>query len=256
MPTPRHALVPSLATATLTVCLTAALAQGSTARLAPDGVAGKVYYAPFPVEVKVDGLANDWAGVPRVAVNSGPYKAKDDKTNLIFAAAADERNLYLLAEVTDASIIAGKHDLDFWNEDSVEFYLNASPKLDATSYTKGITQLTFPAVNLTSPKSVVSGINNTVWDKVTFKMLPTAGGYTLEASLPLETADWKVPPVHGTTLGFQVHLNAAYSKDRDTKLIWSLADTADNSWENPSLFGRLVFYRVGETSTPAPSDAK
>ncbi|HWG84504.1 MAG TPA: sugar-binding protein, partial [Deinococcales bacterium] len=138
----------------------------------------------------------------------------------------------------------------YWNEDSVEFYLNASGKLGATAYEKGIVQFTFPAVNITSDKLVVAGINNTFWDVTTLKAVKTATGYVIEASVPLKTSGWDIKLAHGTVVGFQAHLNAASSKDRETKLIWGKADTADASWQNPSLFGRLAFFKVGETTTP------
>ncbi len=56
---------------------------------------------------------------------------------------------------------------------------------------------------------------------------------------------------------FRRRRTARPTADRDTKLIWSLADTSDNSWSNPSLFGTGLFYELGRTdipmqSTPAP----
>jgi beta-glucosidase len=66
-------------------------------------------------------------------------------------------------------------------------------------------------------------------------------------------------------LGFQVHLNGASSADRDTKLIWSAADSNDSSYQNPSVFGQLIYVTAGSqeklvfqpttmppTSTPMP----
>jgi hypothetical protein len=51
-------------------------------------------------------------------------------------------------------------------------------------------------------------------------------------------------------------LNGASQTDRDLKLSWSAADTSDQSYQNPSVFGQLIFQRVGAdlpTPTPAPT---
>ncbi|HEX2619286.1 MAG TPA: sugar-binding protein, partial [Phototrophicaceae bacterium] len=68
------------------------------------------------------------------------------------------------------------------------------------------------------------------------------GGYRIEASVPLVNDVWTILPEHLGKLGFQVHLNGASSENRDTKLIWSVYDTQDQSWSNPSLFGQLIFW--------------
>jgi hypothetical protein len=52
-----------------------------------------------------------------------------------------------------------------------------------------------------------------------------------------------IEPKHESVPGFQVHLNgASASNDRDTRLIWSVYDTQDQSYMNPSLFGQLIFW--------------
>ncbi len=46
----------------------------------------------------------------------------------------DLDNLYITMQMPDKTLITGKHGMEFWNEDSMEFYVNASGDLNATSY--------------------------------------------------------------------------------------------------------------------------
>ena len=76
-------------------------------------------------------------------------------------------------------------------------------------------------------------------------VVKTDDGYVVEASVPLVADVWSITPIQLGKLGFQVHLNGASGdNDRDTKLIWSVYDTQDQSYTNPSLFGQLIFWRV------------
>ena len=79
-------------------------------------------------------------------------------------------------------------------------------------------------------------------------LVKTDTGYVVEASVPLKTDVWDIVPEHLGVLGFQSHLNGSSGPRRDTKLIWSAADIQDQSWSNPSLYGKLIFwdhYEVG-----------
>lgn len=80
-----------------------------------------------------------------------------------FAAAADSESLYFAADVTDDSIIAGQHDTDYWNEDSVELYLNGTGDLTLRSVVDGVAQVTIPALNigLDPEETVIAGVRGT-----------------------------------------------------------------------------------------------
>ena len=93
--------------------------------IAPDGIFGETYYAPFPVKVTLDGKFDDWAGVPQVSLESGDAGVSFAAA----AAAADAELLYLYAAMVDDTIISGEHGADYWNEDSVEFYTLKGHKL-------------------------------------------------------------------------------------------------------------------------------
>jgi beta-glucosidase len=208
----------------------------------------------------VDGDLTDWQGVPLVGMASA---AGANQVKVSFAAAADDANFYFMADVTKATIVAGTHDINYWNEDSVEVYLNATGDLGLVSYQDGVAQVTVPAVDIgKSPEeSIVAGVNG---DKVGAKpvVVKTDKGYALEVAIPLTSSFWDLTPSKGRTLGFQVHLNGASSTDRDTKLIWSAADTNDSSYQNPAVFGQLIYVEAGSTeklsfqataTSPAPT---
>jgi endo-1,4-beta-xylanase len=220
--------------------------KSDPAQLAPDSVPGAVYYAPFPVAITLDGKTDDWANVPRVTIDSGPMLPPGHDTAMTFAVAAGETHLYFLAEVQDSKLAYGTHDpaTDWYKEDSVEFYVNATGDLELTSYQAGVTQIGILVANITQPDEPIIGGYNSTDVPVDAVVIETEDGYLVEAAVPLVTDVWTIEPEHLSILGFQAHLNGSSSTDRDTKLIWSVYDTQDQSWTNPSLFGQLIFWDV------------
>ncbi|GAB4515229.1 MAG: hypothetical protein OHK0046_18400 [Anaerolineae bacterium] len=216
----------------------AVTAQGAT--LAPEGTSGETYYAPFPVNITLDGEFNDWNGVPQVYMGQGVGRPA-----MSFAAAADAEFLYLWGDIIDTNIITGQHGENYWNEDSVEFYLNGTGDFTRSSYTDGIAQLTLPPLNIgAAPEDVViAGVRGATLEAQVVTV-QTDTGWAVEVAVPLESAVWSITPEHEGEMGLQVHLNAAAELNRDSKLIWSIFDPGDQSYQNPSLFGRLIFYEV------------
>jgi beta-glucosidase len=252
--------VPALATATTEPVAAASPEAPSAAEsLAPDGVPQETYYAPFPVTITLDGDLTDWEGVPRVTI---PEEAKEypDLSAVTFAAAADEAHLYFMGDVTDNNIISGEHGTDYWNEDSVEFYVNATGDLSLTSYRNGVAQITVPPLNIGRgpEESVVGGARGDTAD-AQVAVVETDRGYAVEVAVPLRNDAWNIRLDHGNVIGFQVHVNGASTANRDLKIIWSALDTADRSYQNPSVFGELIFFEIGQTEvaqvepTPGPT---
>ncbi len=241
--------------ATIGTPVTTAAADPATSAepLAPDGIPAEVYYAPFPVEIALDGDRSDWVGVPTVTI---PPTADVviGATSVEFAAAADDEFLYLLGDVTDSRIVTGQHGTDYWNEDSVEFYVNATGDLQLASYTDGVAQITVPPLNAGRPADevVLGGIRADTVD-ATVAVAETPDGYVVELAVPLQNRVWNIRREHGSSIGFQVHLNSASESSRDVKVIWSRFDTGDTSYLNPGVFGTLTFFEVGETSVDAPA---
>lgn len=219
------------------------------AQLAPDPVDGAAYYVPFPVAIKLDGQDDDWSHIPRVMVNKGSMLPANNATTMRFAVAADAAHLYFLVDVQDSQLVYGKHDLasEWYQEDSVEIYLNMTSNLNLVAYEKGVVQIGILAANIANPESLVVGGVNSEDADVQAVVVKTDEGYRVEAAVPLVTDVWSFTPIRLAKLGFQISLNGSSDKDRDTKLIWSRYDMQDQSYRNPSVFGQLIFWR-GKTA--------
>ena len=261
-PPPKEAATapPALSTATTDLDPTpSSEAPPAAELLAPDGVPQETYYAPFPVSITLDGDFTDWEGVPRVTI---PEEAREypDLSAITFAAAADKTHLYFMGHVTDDNIISGEHGTDYWNEDSVEFYVNATGDLSLTSYRNGVAQITVPPLNIgRSPEdALVGGVRADTADPQV-AAAETERGYAVEVAVPLKNDAWNMRLDHGNVIGFQVHVNGASTSNRDLKIIWSAFDKADKSYQNPSVFGELIFFEIGQTEvakaepTPGPT---
>ena len=98
--------------------------SAESGNLAPPVSLTKRIMPPFPMTMTLDGDLSDWAGVPRVTIPDTSVVAWD--TTMTFAAAADDQYLYMMADVIDPIIITDQHGTEYWNEDSVEFYINAA----------------------------------------------------------------------------------------------------------------------------------
>lgn len=216
-------------------------------QLPPDSIAGRIYYAPYPVTISLDGNVDDWTNIPQVTLEDGSLIPDDNDTSMSFAVAADDTHLYFLADVMDSTVVYGNYGTDEWyREDSIEFYLNTTGDLEASTYANGIVQMGFMAANIAEDdQSLLGGINSGDAE-VSFVVIKTDDGYRVEAAVPLVNDVWNIEPSHESVLGFQAHLNGSSADDRDTKLIWSVFDTQDQSWQNPSLFGQLIFWDIDQ----------
>jgi endoglucanase len=218
---------------------------------------GEVLYIPFPFEIEVDGELSDWDDLPTYYVDRGPNPPPDPEENgsFTFSVAADLENFYITMQMPDKNIVAGKHGSEFWNEDSMEFYINAAGDLSASSYKTNIFQININAADIgnTDPEGLtITGVFSTGIPVRGF-VFKTDEGWGFEASVPLEGI---VEPTHGLEIGFQSQINGATIQERDVKLIWSNADTSDNSWQYPYLFGRGIFFELGREDIPQPSEVQ
>ncbi len=256
MPVKHHRFVSSLIVAALLAGFFLGLGQPVRAQtagpLTPPEIPGEAVYVPFPVTITLDGKLDDWQNVPVQVVTKGPFTSAvpGEDGPLSFALAADGENFYITMSIVDKTILTGQHGADFWNEDSLEFYLNTSGDLNAATYADGIIQVNINPGNLgnTDPASLTLTGANAAQAQVRAFVFKTADGWGFEAALPLN-----IKPEHGLEIGFQAQANGASEKDRNVKLIWSNADSADNSWKSPFLFGRALFFGVGSTDIPSPS---
>jgi beta-glucosidase len=220
--------------------------------LAPDGIYGESYYAPTGVSITLDGSFDDWAGVPRQTVPEGNDFSLG-APSVTFAIATDDEYLYFWGDVVDNNIISGQHGADYWNEDSIEFYINATGDLSLTSYTDGVAQLTIPPINAELPEAQAPFFGGVRGETAEAQIVTvyTETGYAVEVAIPLNNAVWSIDTSSTEPLGVQVHLNIATSSNRNAKLMWSTWDNADQSYLNPSLFGELYFYQNENTAVEA-----
>ncbi len=215
--------------------------------LVAEGEPNYTYIAPFPVAISLDGDLSEWEGVPLVSMGN------PDSTAVTFAAASDGEYIYFMADVIDPVIISGEHGDQYWNEDSVEFYINGTGDLALASYLDGVTQITIPPVNIgASPEEFIfSGINVGPTGAKAI-VVKTEQGYAIELSVPAASDVWDIPVFHNKSFGFNVHLNGSVEGGRDLKLIWSANDPADASYYNPSVFGQLIFSEIGNQTPVGP----
>lgn len=103
--------------------------------------------------------------------------------------------------------------------------------------------------NLPTEEAIIAGIQGASAEAQVVTVL-TDTGYAVEVAVPLNNAVWSIDPTASEPIGFQVHLNSASASSRDTKLIWSIWDTADRSYLDPSVFGELYFFPLAD----APDD--
>jgi endoglucanase len=226
--------------------------------LAPAQVPGVAVYIPYDVGIKVDGKLDDWARVPVQSVDYGPLTSNDflEDGEFHFQVAADETNLYLAATTNDKSIIAGQHGGNYWNEDSMEFYLNTSGDLNAHSYGDHIWQVNINAADIgkTNPDGLtLTGVNS---EKIhvhgyVFKTTLPYPGWGFEISVPMSNLGIK--PEADKEIGFSMQLNGASVLDRNVQLNWSKADTNNTSYQDPAKFGTGIFFKVGTTVVPTPA---
>lgn len=219
--------------------------------LAPDSVPGQAVYVPFPVAITLDGDMSDWAGVPTTTVTTGTATSDDPAENgsFTFAVAADSANLYVLMTMPDKTIVTGQHSTNFWNEDSLEFYVNFSDQFFPTGYSSHIHQFNINPgdIGKTDPGKLIVTGTNSARAGVTGILFKTDDGWGFEAAVPFP-AGFTVE--HGRQFGFQADANGSSGGDRDVKLIWSAADTGDTSYQDPSVFGVGVLYAVGSADVP------
>ena len=229
-------------------------AQGGDEVTVPEGIPGELIYIPFPIAITIDGSLDEWASIPHYIVDKGPSTSSDPAENgsFTFAVAADENVFYISMTSRDQNIVAGQHGNNYWNEDSLEFYLNLSGNFYTPIYSDGMFQINIPSVDIgnSDPAELtLSGVRSGDI-AVTAYVIETDDGWGFEAAVPLNDL---FTIAHGAEIGFQAQANGATERDRNVKLIWSNADTGDTSWQDPSVFGRAIFYELGQTDEPQPS---
>ena len=124
------------------------LALQQSQSLVPPDIPGEVVYIPYPVEITVDGDLADWEDLPIIEVVDEEARDPAENGSFSFSLAADMETFYITMQMPDKTIIAGEHRNEYWNEDSFEFYLNASGNLEARRYAEKIFQININATDI------------------------------------------------------------------------------------------------------------
>jgi hypothetical protein len=203
----------------------------------------------------IDGNVDEaWLRAPKYklanelkSVSSGeklvPIKSPDD-LSADFRALWDEKNLYLLVDVTDDILVSdtdpnhpvklpsGSTNIPWWWDDSVEIYLDAD-NAKPPQYGKHDAMFRFNW----GPKPMMRVYNQNVEthvEGVEYAMVKTEKGYRLEASFPWNA--FALKPSAGATVGLDVHVNDDDDGGpRDHKITWH--DTSDQAYRSPKVFG-------------------
>ncbi len=140
----------------------------------------------------------------------------------------DNDYLYVFATVTDDSQINDSQNS--YEDDAVEIYIDINNDKAAT-YGANDVQYTFGWDDGAVVGSLPSGRLTT---GITYAVLDTDDGYIIEARIPWTTTQGS--PAVNQLIGIDFMINDDDNgTGRDGKLSWSA--TADDAWQNPSLFG-------------------
>lgn len=214
------------------------------------GTFGEVINCAFPNTVKLDGDLNDfaWQFSPWHTINNdeGTQPAPDgNDATCSFSVVADNEWLYVAFRITDDEILTGEvTGNDLWQDDSVEVYIDANHARTDT-YEPDDAQITIGADNIelgNIEEPDLGGTGDGATTGTQAAVVESDDGWIVEAAIPLSNDKWDIEPEDGLVIGFNVHFNDDDDGgDRDHKLIWSLNDVDDASWDNTSRFADLEF---------------
>lgn len=198
----------------------------------------------------IDGDAADWNGLEGSSPEKwtfGEAKAERDPSG-VFLLRADDKNLYLFADVIDAE--ANENELPAplaWRNDSVEVYVGIG---DAThnKFLTGDSQIRLVPVSRADTKKVGVSINDRIVENetgVAAVAVYTERGYRIEAALPLRLLRLK-PFSPGQAFRAEFQINDATTGERENMLHWS--SPKDNTYFDPSSWGDGVVLALPEAA--------
>jgi hypothetical protein len=222
------------------------------------GKYGEVINCAFLNTITLDGKLNDfaWQFAPWqiIGAKDATVPASNDKdASVKFATIADDKFIYVAAEITDEEIQKGGDTAcNVWKDDSIEIYIDGEND-KAQSYDQNDAQITVGA-DVIGVKPEVKVLKDLLGGCVGITQGPstetiatgevTKEGWNVEIAIPLNNSGWNIKPKDGLTIGFNVQYNDDDDGgDRDHKLIWCVRELqqGEGSWQNPSLFAELQF---------------
>jgi fibronectin type 3 domain-containing protein len=198
----------------------------STPGTAPQAQIAYATTAPV-IDGNIDAI---WANAPLYAMSNlvGTLPAGANLT-ASYQLLWDTTNIYVLAIVQDSTLIA---NTDPTIGDSFEFYIDGDHN-GGTTYDSNDWQYILPW-NSATIEEWQHGAQGTNTTGVACSTVNITGGYRLEAKIPW--SDIGVTPAANNLVGIDFGINDSnVSGTRACKIFWNT--TADNDWQNPSLFG-------------------
>lgn len=182
---------------------------------------------------EIDGVVDDvWdentsAVVLRNTISETTIASASDLSGT-FKAMWDNTYLYILANVTDQT--RNNDSQNGYDDDAVEVYLDINND-KATTYGANDVQYTFGWDDGATVGALPATRSTT---GIIYKAVAKTGGYIVEARIPWSTVG--ATPAIDQLIGIEFMINDDDNgTGRDKKLAWNA--TADNAWQDPSLFG-------------------
>jgi len=180
---------------------------------------------------RIDGTEEDlWSAAKQYKLDNVIYSpiSSDEDFSAYYKAMWDEKNLYMLVDVTDDELTNDSGSAQWYQDDCIEVFIDAdnskSDKYDENDY-----QYHFDW-DKSNPKMDEDEHGKT--DNVEFAMVTTEKGYRTEIKFPWSTLGTK--PSAGVSIGLEVHVNDDDKGER-TKLAWR--NTKDTASGKPQTFG-------------------
>ncbi|WP_040950848.1 endo-1,4-beta-xylanase [Gorillibacterium massiliense] len=178
----------------------------------------------------IDGTVDTvWSGAPELPINR--YQMAWQGASGVAKVLWDDQNLYVLVQVSDTQL--DKSNENAWEQDSVEVFVDENNgKTTFYQDDDGQYRVNFDNETTFSPASIADGFVSATHVSGT--------NYTVEMKIPFK----KVTPSNDSKLGFDVQINDAKDKVRQSVAAWN--DTTGQGYQDTSIFGVLTLN--GKTS--------
>jgi len=184
-----------------------------------------------------------WEGLTGIVVDRRPWEGTASDATGIFYLAADEKNLYIRAEIKDCAPQLRPADMDAsvsWNGTSLQVFFGTKTSRHAT-YEDGDSGLSFWVVPGTGDEGpykvqVSKGrvLNERQYKAAVVEWVKDTS-YIIEASFPLDILGIAKPFKVGQKVRAEFRINHA-KHDEDRTVIVNWRTSTDDAWQNPTVW--------------------
>ena len=177
-------------------------------------------YATPVIDGTVDAV---WNGTPAMPISR--YQMAYQGANGTAKALWDEKNLYVLVQVSDAQL--DKTSANAWEQDSVEAFVDENN--GKTSYYEnddGQYRVNFDNETSFNPAAIAEGFES--------KTSISGTNYTVEMKIPFKT----ITPANDVKIGFDAQINDGNNGSRQSAATWN--DLTGNAYQDTSVYGVLT----------------